>query len=65
MVHCVCMWQGFHSVTELAVSGVMNKQQRIGVTHYDDFQERMLRDEVTLIEQRVRSSLRHKQYACL
>ena len=39
---------------ELAASGVLNRQQRIGVKHYTDFQERMQREEVAEIEQRVR-----------
>lgn len=38
----------------LAASGVLNRQQKIGVKHYHDFQERMPRDEVTQIEERVR-----------
>lgn len=44
---------------ELATSGVLNRQQRIGIKHYDDFQERMKRDEVTLIEQRVSLAMLH------
>lgn len=39
---------------ELAASGVLNRQQRIGVKYYQDFQERMLRDEVSEIEEKVR-----------
>ena len=39
---------------ELAASGVLNRQQSIGVKHYEDFQERMPREEVAEIEQRVR-----------
>lgn len=38
---------------ELAGSGVLNRQQRIGVKHYHDFQERMAREEVAEIEQKV------------
>ena len=38
----------------LEASGVLNRQQRIGVKHYHDFQERMMREEVAQIEQRVR-----------
>ena len=40
---------------ELAASGVLNRQQTIGVKHFQDFQERMLREEVTEIEEKVRS----------
>ena len=38
---------------ELSASGVLNRQQRIGVKHYEDFQERMQREEVAEIEQKV------------
>ena len=47
-------WQGYRSVEALAASGVLNRQQRIGVKHYDDFQERMPREEVAQIEEAVR-----------
>ena len=46
--------QGYRSVEALAASGVLNRQQRIGVKHYDDFQERMPREEVAQIEEMVR-----------
>ena len=52
---CLCVCQGYRSVEELAASGVLNRQQRIGVKHYHDFQERMPREEVALIEQQVRA----------
>ena len=51
---CVCCGvQGYRSVGELSASGLLNRQQIIGVKHYEDFQERMPREEVSEIEERV------------
>lgn len=52
-MECVLL-QGYRSVEGLATSGVLNRQQTIGVKHYHDFQERMPREEVTEIEEKVR-----------
>lgn len=48
---------------ELAASDVLNRQQRIGVRHYHDFQERMQREEVAEIETKV--SLRRQTRWCV
>ena len=50
----LALWQGYRSVADLEASGVLNRQQRIGVRHYQDFQERMMREEVAQIEKKVR-----------
>lgn len=38
---------------ELQCSGILNRQQQIGVKYYDEFIERMPREEVTEIEAKV------------
>ena len=38
---------------ELQRSGILNRQQQIGVKYYDEFIERMPREEVTEIETKV------------
>lgn len=38
---------------ELQRSGILNRQQQIGVKYYDEFIERMPREEVTEIEVKV------------
>ena len=45
--------QGHRSIVELSASGVLNRQQRIGVKYYEEFQERMPREEVAEIEEQV------------
>ena len=50
---CDMFHQGYRTVDELRTSGVLNRQQTIGVRHYDDFIERMSREEVAEIEDRV------------
>ena len=50
---CDILHQGYRTVDELRASGVLNRQQTIGVRHYDDFIERMSREEVAEIEERV------------
>lgn len=46
--------QGYRTLDELRASGVLNRQQTIGLRHYDDFSERMNREEVAEIEERVK-----------
>ena len=38
---------------DLQHSGILNRQQQIGVKYYDEFIERMPREEVTEIEAKV------------
>ncbi len=56
--------QGYRTLDELRDSGVLNRQQRIGLRHFEDFNERMTREEVAEIEERVRvwSTSSHCQY---
>ena len=45
--------QGYRTLDELQRSGILNRQQQIGVKYYDEFIERMPREEVTEIEAKV------------
>lgn len=51
--------QGYRTLDDLRERGEMNRVQQIGLRHYDDFNERMLREEVEEIEKRV--SHTHRQ----
>ena len=46
--------QGYRSIDELESSVVLNRVQRVGVKHYHEFLERMVREEVAEIEQKVK-----------
>lgn len=46
--------QDYRTLEELKRSGILNRQQTIGVAHYKDFLERMSRQEVAEIEETVR-----------
>lgn len=52
------MWyhQGFRSLEDIRNQASLTAQQAIGLKHYDDFLERMTREEATEIEQTVRES---------
>ncbi|XP_076981915.1 DNA polymerase lambda isoform X2 [Tamandua tetradactyla] len=52
------MWyqQGFRSLEDIRSQAFLTTQQAIGLRHYDDFLERMPREEATDIEQMVRES---------
>ncbi|XP_036120828.1 DNA polymerase lambda [Molossus molossus] len=52
------MWyhQGFRSLEDIRNQASLTTQQAIGLKHYDDFLERMPREEATKIEQTVRES---------
>ncbi|XP_039727362.1 DNA polymerase lambda isoform X4 [Pteropus medius] len=52
------MWyhQGFRSLEDIRNQASLTAQQAIGLKHYDDFLERMPREEATEIEQTVRES---------
>ena len=45
--------QGYRTLDDLDKSGELNRVQLIGLKHYDDFNERMMREEVEEIEARV------------
>jgi molybdopterin synthase catalytic subunit len=45
--------QGHRTLDDLDKSGELNRVQQIGLKHYDDFNERMMREEVEEIETRV------------
>ena len=45
--------QGYRTLDELKVSGQLNRHQLIGLAHYDEFLERMPREEASEIEQTV------------
>lgn len=49
----VCGWQGYQTLDELKTSNQLNRQQLIGLAHYDEFLERMPRAEAGEIEQKV------------
>ena len=48
-----CHLQGYRTLDELRTSGELNRQQLIGLAHYDEFLERMPREEAAEIEQTV------------
>ncbi|XP_007938125.1 DNA polymerase lambda [Orycteropus afer afer] len=52
------MWyhQGFRSLEDIRSQASLTTQQAIGLKHYDDFLERMPREEATEIQQTVRES---------
>lgn len=57
---CICVTmqlrlhsQGCRTLDELKASGQLNRQQLIGLAHYDEFLERMPREEAGEIEQTV------------
>ncbi|XP_071071793.1 DNA polymerase lambda isoform X2 [Dasypus novemcinctus] len=52
------MWyqQGFRSLEDIRSQALLTPQQAIGLKHYDDFLERMPREEAMEIEQMVRES---------
>ncbi|XP_064230030.1 DNA polymerase lambda isoform X2 [Aotus nancymaae] len=52
------MWyqQGFRSLEEIRSQASLTTQQAIGLKHYDDFLERMPREEATEIEQTVQKA---------
>ncbi|KAL2769394.1 DNA polymerase lambda isoform b [Daubentonia madagascariensis] len=52
------MWyhQGFRSLEDIRNQASLTTQQAIGLKHYDDFLERMPREEATEIEQTVREA---------
>ncbi|KAM7074026.1 DNA polymerase lambda isoform 3-T3 [Molossus nigricans] len=54
------MWyhQGFRSLEDIRNQASLTTQQAIGLKHYDDFLERMPREEATKIEQTVSRCLR-------
>ena len=45
--------QGYRTLDDLDNSGELNRVQLIGLKHYDNFNERMMREEVEEIEARV------------
>lgn len=45
--------QGYQTLDELKTSGQLNRHQLIGLAHYDEFLERMPREEAAEIEQKV------------
>ena len=49
----MCHLQGYRTLDELKTSGQLNRQQLIGLAHYDEFLERMPREEAAEIEQTV------------
>jgi len=51
--YSVCHVQGYRTLDELKSSGQLNRQQLIGLAHYDEFLERMPREEAGEIEQTV------------
>lgn len=57
---CICVTmqlrlhsQGYRTLDELKESGQLNRHQLIGLAHYDEFLERMPREEAGEIEQTV------------
>lgn len=57
---CICVTmqlrlhsQGCRTLDKLKASGQLNRQQLIGLAHYDEFLERMPREEAGEIEQMV------------
>uniref|UniRef100_A0A8C3SKR7 DNA polymerase n=1 Tax=Chelydra serpentina TaxID=8475 RepID=A0A8C3SKR7_CHESE len=54
------MWyqQGFRTLDDIRTKAPLTSQQAIGLKHYEDFLERMPREEATEIEQTVREAAR-------
>lgn len=49
--------QGFRTLQDLENKANLNKQQRIGLKNFDDFQERMPREEAAQIESKVKQAV--------
>lgn len=49
--------QGFRTLADLTAGASLSKNQKLGVKYYDDFLQRIPRDEATLIEQTVSENL--------
>lgn len=51
--HLAAFFQGFRSLEDIRSQASLTTQQAIGLKHYNDFLERMPREEATEIEQTV------------
>lgn len=54
--------KGYRTLEDLEQSGVLNRQQLIGIRYYDEFNERMPREEVAEIEAKVRNCVCHRPF---
>lgn len=52
----VCSGQGFRTLDDIRTKASLTNQQAIGLKHYNDFLERMPREEAAGIEQTVSTS---------
>ncbi|KAB1271454.1 DNA polymerase lambda [Camelus dromedarius] len=54
--HLASFFQGFRSLEDIRTQASLTSQQAIGLKHYDDFLDRMPREEASEIEQTVREA---------
>ena len=48
-----CNLKGFRTLEDIRAKATLTSQQKIGMKHYDDFLDRMSRDEAAAIEKTV------------
>ncbi|KAG5855684.1 hypothetical protein ANANG_G00051710, partial [Anguilla anguilla] len=48
--------QGFRTLEDIRTKATLNSQQKVGLKHYDDFLDRMSRDEAAAIEKTVKDA---------
>lgn len=49
-LHCVCANQGFRTLDDIRTKAHLTNTQKIGLKNYDDFLDRMPREEAAAIE---------------
>ena len=57
-------FQGFESLEDLEKNADLTFQQKIGIKHYDDINQKMPREEVAEIEKHVRLLTKNLKFSC-